>query len=786
MDTNNTINIHPASNIKIEWSDHSYNYSKEAKNRVINHFAKKYGLEKNKVKVTFKPIKLNSNGDVVNATTCNIDNILDTQYQRKLMMELITKDGKVVDFERIIALDNKVNAEVDPVLLNPQHKQWSLKWLTINNLLSFGENNYLPLTKLKGLTVVNSEPKNMGGKTILTIDAPKFLLYGTTSKTDLNEEVFNLYSGKDEVCVRGLLDLEGDEKIIERKMKRSLKKNGDWKIEHTVNYYRILPDGEEEQLTEQDAIHTTKKIKDTIGSEDDFEMLVLATEKTLDDLIGLTSTENGRLLNRLIGLEVLEIKEGIVRKQYNEFAKKKKSNEYDANVLKDEIVKHHENIVNRKELLKTLNENLEKTKIEIESLKIENDTLINSKHKIDVSITQLNPSKLEKDIETITNNGKALKDKIAQVEEKIKTIGDVKYDEDRYHELTKELNLFNTTVVVKTTEINRLKKTIDDLISGGICKSCNRKLDNIDNTEHINKHQENIELLNKEVLELDLKITNIKTEIDSIEKIKKQVDDKNKLELDRDRFTVEIGALRNDLKSKNNDLKQYKLNITAIDSNTKIDSQISMVKTKLIVADRAKDEALSKIQTATIEIDLNTKDIDRKTIIIEQIAKEEEIEKIYKIYIELIGKNGISKLVLRSVIPIINFELERLLDEVCDFTVEIYMNEKNDIKYLMTRNGATKQLKACSGLEITKSCIALRAVLGKASTLPMPNFVTFDEVLGKVAPEFLDDLKPLLDKVKDMYDIIFFITHNPIVKDWADNIITVNKVNDISSLSIMK
>jgi hypothetical protein len=52
-------------------------------------------------------------------------------------------------------------------------------------------------------------------------------------------------------------------------------------------------------------------------------MLVLATEKNLEDLIGLTTTESGKVLTRLIGLEILELKETAARAMYNEFSKKK-------------------------------------------------------------------------------------------------------------------------------------------------------------------------------------------------------------------------------------------------------------------------------------------------------------------------------------------------------------------------------------------------------------------------------------------------------------------------------
>jgi DNA repair exonuclease SbcCD ATPase subunit len=150
----------------------------------------------------------------------------------------------------------------------------------------------------------------------------------------------------------------------------------------------------------------------------------------------------------------------------------------------------------------------------------------------------------------------------------------------------------------------------------------------------------------------------------------------------------------------------------------------------------------------------------------------------------MIGKNGISKLVLSSVVPIINHELNRLLDEVCDFEIQLEMNDKNEVDFLLIKNDVIKKLKSGSGLETTLASLALRSVLGRVSTLPKPNTIVFDEVLGKVANINLDQVKIFFDKIKKMYEIIFLISHNPIVQDWADKIITIEKNNDISSLQI--
>lgn len=784
MENANLLKISPYSKVKVYWDDRPENYSKDAKNKIKNHFAKKYGINKNNIDVIYRPVKFNENGDTIEINGATIENIMDLNYQRELMREWVKREDKKVDFDRILKLDDKVNAELNLENNEVNQNSWSIKWLMINNFLSFGENNYLPFSKLKGLNVVNSLPANQGGKTTLTIDSLKFLLHGNTTKTDKNEEIFNQFSDSNELVVRGMVEIAGEETIIERKMKRSAKKGGGWTVTNKVNYYKLLPDGEEEMLNEEDAIRTTSKLRATIGSEKDFEMLVLATEKNLDDLIGLTTSESGKVLTRLIGLEVIEMKEAIVRKMYNEFNSKKKSNEYDVITLSNDIQEHGEKIEMANTAKDNLENDLDNIKKEINKLSDENDRLLNSKITIDVVITAMNPSKLEKEISDITESGLKLKEKIDLINKSIDEIGSIIFDEDEHDKLTKEYNGIITDIRIKQSEIKRLESVIQDLIDGGICKACNRKLDDVDNTEHIKSHQDKIDDLLKEISELEITESEIKSELAILNENKILVDEKNKLELNRDRAEVEMGSLRNQIVAKKADLKKYKINQKAIELNRKIDSEVSMVKTNLELKNREKDQTISKIEKVKQEIESNQNSIGTKNKLIEQIKKEEEIERIYKVYIELVGKKGISKLVLRSVLPIINSEVQRLLEDVCDFEIEIFIDDKNDVQFLLNKDGISKHLKSGSGFEKTASSLALRGVLGKLSTLPMPNFITFDEVLGKVANENLEKLKPLFDKVKNMYEIVFLITHNDIVKDWGDNIITVKKDNNISKISL--
>ena len=120
------------------------------------------------------------------------------------------------------------------------------------------------------------------------------------------------------------------------------------------------------------------------------------------------------------------------------------------------------------------------------------------------------------------------------------------------------------------------------------------------------------------------------------------------------------------------------------------------------------------------------------------------------------------------------------MDDVCDFEVELEINDKNEVEYNIIKSDVSKLLKSGSGLERTVASLALRCVLSKISHLPTPNFITFDEVLGKVAAVNIEKIKPMFEKIKDMFDIVFFITHNELVKDWGDKVITITKVKDIS------
>ena len=64
-------------------------------------------------------------------------------------------------------------------------------------------------------------------------------------------------------------------------------------------------------------------------------------------------------------------------------------------------------------------------------------------------------------------------------------------------------------------------------------------------------------------------------------------------------------------------------------------------------------------------------------------------------------------------VPFINNELGVLLSDSAEFTLELKMNEKNEVEFWMVDNnsGLEKLMRSGSGYERTVASLALRAVL---------------------------------------------------------------------------
>lgn len=761
--------------IKVTWEDTPENFTQEKIKRLKSYFKKKYNSER--VNILTKVNGLNLPNSPQEVT----ENIIDKEYQKKIVKDFLKEQEVDIDWDKFVRLDNKVEENIQEEE-NASNKKWFIKWVEFSNFLSFGENNKIDFTKYNGITAIDSNPSNFGGKTTLTVDLLLFLFFNVTTKSSKAIEVFNRFTDKNKVLVCGEVEIDGDSIIIERVISRRLTKKGDWSVKTELNLSKRLNDGSLQNLQGEQRRETEEFLKNSIGTMDDFLLTILATANNLENLLEAKPTQRGQILTRFIGLEKLKKKEENCKEIYSQWNKKIISNHYnisDLNIEIDDLRKEISKLTleideSKKEIL--VLENRNKAGIEYK------EKLIASQHNdIKEGLIKVNPKTLEEEITKITDEGIVLKTKLESIDL-------IEPKEEYVEKEHKSLLEVNKTLITKQseikTEIKNLSKIIKNLEDGEICSMCKQPLKDVDHTEEIKDNKDKLNFYEKELVDFDLKLELNENEISRHDSVKLGWEEYEKKSLRKIKVELDIKENHIFIKEKTNLLEEWKSNKSKLEENMEIEKKLISARTLIETLTAERDQLKNTITQNETDIKHKQQEILDKENKIVEISKEQEVDKIFKAYLIAYGKNGISKIILRNTIPYLNSELNRLLSDSCEFTLQLRINDRNELEFWMVDNGTgiEKLMSSGSGYEKTIASLALRSVLSKVCALPKPNIVCFDEAFGKVSDENLELVGRFFIKIKDYFERIFVISHNPLVKEWCDQTITVKKENNLSKI----
>lgn len=788
------INIGEKAKVCIKWNVMPVDFSHEKEKEIISKFAKKYGISKDNVKVEPIFIQKNINGETVTLADGIIDDVNDPKFLQELFktyFELNDIDQEY--FSPVIDIDSMINLRINYEAYD-KHKRYALKWIKWSNFMSYGKDNYFDFRNLKGLVLLKSDPANQGGKTTFCIDLFRFLLFGkvTSRENDWTlSKAFNCHLPEETECsVEGCVQIDGIDYVIRRVLTRPKleKRTERSKVTQKVNYYKLVNDEyidieDEENQNESNGRDTNKAIKDAIGNENDFDLMICVNSDNLKDLISFKDTERGRLISRWIGLLPLEEKDKLSREVFNqEISPKFLSNKYVKEDLKtkiDELKK--ENEIHEKNKVKNKEKEGESVK-RIDDLKKTRDTLLQSKSQIDNSLINVDVTTVEARLNDVTEKGKIKRTEKESNEAKLKELGDIQFDENDYKDLEDECTALSVEIATMRERVKSLNKDIDALEKGEFCPTCGAKLKNVDNSKAIEDKKNELAKL---VEYGKVKAASLKEKTEKKEKLsvkRTEYNNKLRLQLTVEKNGVDIENLIALYKEIKRLLKDIEDNKSAIENNNRIQLSLNNIDINI----RTEESTLKMIQNNIIEennsITYNNRIINESEEIIKVLNKEEKEIKAWKIYLEMVGKHGVSKLIIRKALPFINGELQRLLNGVCDFTVEISIDDKNDVGFYLIHDNVRSSLGSGSGLEKTIASLALRSVLSKVSTFSKPSFVVFDEILGGVANDNYEYIKLLYDKIISDYSMVIEICHIPDLADMHDMVIKVTKENNISRI----
>ena len=786
------IDVREKSKIHMHWKVSPYDYSKEKLNSLEAAVSKKYGIPRDKVKVIPEFIMTDSNGESTSINEEVIQNIQDPVFQIQLFKEWLELN-KITDcdFELIKKIDSEINAKIDYQVYD-KYKRYSIKWVRWDNFLSYGAGNVFDFTNIGQMVLLSSEPANQGGKTTFCIDLIRFLLFGTSTRYRTQAELFNQHIPEaTTLMAEGCITIDGVDYIIKRTVSRpALERRTDKsKTVQKVEYYKIVGENKEtledyvDNQQEENNAQTNKVIKEAIGRESDFDLIMSVTDKTLDDLVEKKETERGRLLARWIGLLPIEEKDKLAREKFNSEIKPfLMSNQYNVETLTQEIQAYEINIKTLKDnnkRYKNENKNLEK---EIETLEGTKTTLLSSKKTIDDNLLKIDITTLKGQIDTCISEGKKKNSELEDINKELNEIGDVDFSVEEFDKLQEKLTELTSERTLIGERYKNTEHNIKHLKSSEICPTCGRKLDNVDNSAKIAEFESALAKITEDGKKIRESIDKVTKDIESKKKDRDSYTRKSNLSMKKSALEVSVERLRAEYKEKVQLLKEYNENSEAIDKNNKIDMDIRNTDAIITGKRNTRDTNLRYISTNDTEIKNEESMISDRKSIIEKIKEEEKLVKNWKIYIDLVGKNGISKMVLRKTLPIINARLSQLLNDVCDFDIEVGIDAKNDVTFYLIKDGVYKNLHGGSGFELTAAALALRSVLADMSTIPKCGIVVWDEVFGRVAKENYENLKNLVTKISKSYDSMILISHLDEIRDWCQNHIVVRKENNVSTL----
>lgn len=761
--------------IQVVWEDLPENFTQDKIKGVKHYFSKKYNTTNVNVLTKAKIIETGTNQSIDVSM-----NISDENYQMDLLKGFIESKGYKDKMDAVISInkmvDNKIAGTEE---IQSQFKKWYIRNIEFSNFLSYGDNQKLDFDKLNGIVVVESDPPNFGGKTVLTVDLLMFLFFNETTKTTKAEEIFNRFSDKDKVIVKGEITIDGEDYIIVRSIERKLSKKGDWNVKTELDFFKKLSDGSLINFTGEQRRETETFIKNSIGTKEDFLMTILTTGSNLEDLLDSKPTARGQVLSRFMGLEFLKKKEEVAKEIYSDFTKQKTSNLYSSEQLKDDIETYKTTIIDCKDKIKTGQEELVRVEEAINKGKTFRDDMLKKKHSdIDKEISLLNPTKCKDDIKDIEYQKKQYTEKINELKvvEPSEFYYEDKHDEvkEQYNDVYKEIVMIDSEI----SSINKLKSSVE----GGIkCEHCgielmnaaitNAKIEELDG--YILRKEEKTKLMN----DLSLKEK-------SFTQLKREFDEYEKNKLVKEKYDISIEKCDLQIASLQDKIKRFEEVQDKIIENQNIEGLLIKADMRLEELEREKRTVISGIENNEYTIKTLNEKIENNEKKILTILEEEEKEKNFKIYLEAFGKNGLTKIIMKTMMPLINSELQRLMEDSCYFKLEVRINDKNEVEFIQIDNstGIEKLMNSGSGFEKTISSLALRSVLTKICTLPKPNLVVMDEVFGKISNENLEMVSEFFIKIKDYFEKVFVISHNPLINNWADNVVKIRKENNISKV----
>jgi DNA repair exonuclease SbcCD ATPase subunit len=728
-----------------------------------------------------------------------LGNVRDVVFQNKLITEYL-KSTVPIDQNNLdkicelnIQFNNKLNSNetfLDRVL-------WIPKRFEFSNMFSYGEDNKIDFDGAEGL--IGLFAQNAQGKSSIW-DALSFCIFDKCSRAFKAQYVMN--NQKDNFYCKFHFQIDDTDYFVERSAKRS--KHNTVRVD--VNFWRERG-GIEESLNGEHRRDTNDKIEQFIGKYDDFILTSLSLQGNNSLFIDKSQSERKDILSQFIGIDVFDKLYVLVtdeNRKVNSLLEKYEETDYT-----EKLIELTDNIEIQKEKYEDIEGDLQKLKDE-RSI-VDSEYIELNKQLIPIDTEDLDIDKLLVDKENteikITNNTNELvsiNERLEKLNELNDNLTTLKNDFGDIHNLYANLqDLRNTSSSIHTEldkfvyKLNSNEETLQHLNEHEYNPDCHICVKNFSNVI------EKKETIENSITEYKVNIDNsiqqlksVETSIQSLSHVDNEwvqyKDTLNKLNTVEREFTTykqtktDLNFNTHKLKTKLDGIERnislfYK-NEDIIKSNSKIEDDMIVVKSKI----KSYETEIDKRQSLLLNLRASITELETELRTVQKsISEFEELSqtsKLYELYLDSIGRDGVPYTLISKAIPAIEAEVNNILTQIVDFVIELEMDGKN-INAHIVYGDQKWPLEMSSGMERFIGGLAIRIALINLCNLPRPNFLIVDEGLGTLDSENLQSAFLLFSYLKTQFDFIILISHLDIARDFVDKIMEIKKKGEFSYLN---
>ena len=665
--------------------------------------------------------------------------------------------------------------------------KWSLRRLQWDNVFSYGEGNYIEFDNLKGIVGIFG-PNRIGKSSI--VGTLMYSLFNTTDRGPMKN--INICNVRRDYCSgRVIFDHNGTSYVLERQTVKSTNKKGVVNASTSLNLFRMREDGEMDDLNGEQRNDTEKTVKTLLGLPEDFLMTSLSAQGETNQFISQGSTKRRSILSRFLDLDVfdrlydLSSKDATsVKSQLKNFPDRNwedvESNSrklHDS--MQEKLFQLTDDLTDRQTTLNLLRQ---------EATKNNSPTVTHE----DVESQRRRVLDLERKSKNCSDNIQQLESEIVDLNAKLSSVQQIvdsidvdilKSRLESQRKLESSIAELRHVFEREDTLLRQQKKSLsilEEVPCGDEYPTCKFIKD-----AHVAKRGLDAQssksrdaLRTLEETQNVLAATREDGLADKISKYDKASALGDKLRLEISRKETEIIRLKTSCDACSESLIDARKKLVTLEEalNNEENEEVVSIRSKMKeLSDDIRRLDAERISTAS-QLGKLKSDIEKFSE--ERRLREELLQssRIHSLISNAFSKKGIPLLVTKSQLPLINSEVDKILQGIVDFTIELESDEETDTLEIYINYGDSRRIiELCSGMEKTISAIALRVAMVNISSLPKPDFFIIDEGFGTLDAAGVESCSRLLVSLRNYFKTVIVITHVDGIKDSADHIIEITK-----------